>query len=367
METIQAQAELPAVAISESEAIASVESQTLAMMGGATEHQETVAPVAPAPAEPAAPAVVPVEPVAPEEPIAPAVLPNPVIPPEGVKPPEEPGDEPHLTKRMRPQGTDRDKAITIAANILVGTEGIPIEEAIARVSGKTLSAPVQAQVEPAIVIPAEPTDLATLETQLADVDRQLEEAGASEGLFTPEIAALTKQQSRLTAKIEGAQVRAEIQAGKQAEQAQTATAVKAQQTALFNADKTFYPDMANPKSFIYLTVDRLTREVAQDPNSPHYKKLFEPDAPQYFNDLAAQEIGIQVANRTGTKSPVIPVTPAAPRTQVVPAPGSKGTAPLPPAPTLKDAANAVNAGLVDMIQGKGFASTEQALSKVVIG
>ena len=255
-----------------------------------------------------------------------------------VEPNKEPTTEPvtqePVTQQPEPQGEpedgrlperirigslpDRDRAILGAATMLAKADGISIEEAFARVSGKQTTEPqttTQAQAEPVAAEQA-PT-FAALQSRVAEIKAKLDEAGSAEGLFTPELAQLQQEYAETVADLKVAQLQeGQRQAQEQLTQAQMQDAWS---KSLADVQKD-YPAMADRNSPQYLLAAQLTQRARQDATHPLHSAVFsDPNAPRLFADEANRMLGGQVAQAPAA-SPV-----PQPTRQVLPASGSKGT------------------------------------------
>ena len=236
--------------------------------------------------------------------------------PQQPEPQNEPEDG-RLPERIRIGSLpDRDRALLGAATMLAKADGISIEEAFARVSGKPATEPqttTPAQVEPVAQVPT----ASALQSKVDEIKAKLNEAGAAEGLFTPEIAQLQQEYAETIADLKVSQLQeGQRQAQEQLTQAQMQDAWS---KSLTDVQKD-YPAMADRNSPQYLLAAQLTQRARQDANHPLHSAVFnDPNAPRIFADEANRLLGGQVAQAPAA-SPV-----PQPTRQVLPASGSKGT------------------------------------------
>lgn len=258
----------------------------------------------------------------------------------------EPGVTPVPEKDLRVRlKRDRDKAIAMLSK----AENIPIEIATARyvavnpLPGVTKVEPVAAQA------PVVDTTITDLETEVAGLETALDEAGASEGLFTPEVAALTKRLTKASAKLESKRESAVILAHQQQAIVQQSEAqIKQQWATLETQAVAELPDLANPNSPLSLMRAGLGNAM-KDPSHPDHAELFKPSAPTFLARKAAEILKIVPR---GTNVPQPPAKPAVAAKEVVrPAPGSRTTAIPAGEPTAQDIIAAENAKTDAMLNG----------------
>lgn len=236
---------------------------------------------------------------------------------------------------------DEDRAVAMIAK----TKGISLVEAAKLFSGEpvTKAEPVAAQAH---VVDTTITDL---ETEVAGLETALDEAGASEGLFTPEVAALTKRLTKASAKLESKRESAVILAHQQQAIAQQSeTQIKQQWATLETQAVAELPDLANPNSPLSLMRAGLGNAM-KDPSHPDHAELFKPSAPTFLARKAAEILKIVPR---GTNVPQPPSKPAVTTKEVVrPAPGSRTTAIPAGEPTPQDIIAAENAKTDAMLNG----------------
>lgn len=268
-----------------------------------------------APQEPAAPAepAVAETPAEPEEEAAPA---------ETDKPPAEAvvdtdGDD--LPAGIhRPRLTDPDDQIIAALYKQAQEKGKPITwaEAERRVKGEPAAA------ETPVAAEQTPDGLETMTADLAEVDRQLTEAGASEGLMSPEIVALIQRRSDLAAELKTEQKLRERDQ-KSAQQQSTAAEAQARQKQAdaVNVARKEYPGIAASGSPLNAEANRLLAEYAGS------AMLARTDGPLRIAEQAAKNVAAANADANGTRfadelaklKPAAKAAPAAPAATPTPA------------------------------------------------
>ena len=371
--TVQAQAatELPATDLAS--AIEAEQNNTLDILMGGKPGVEAEAPE---------PVIIPEATPAVESEVI-AEPETPVTEPAAADPVAEPVDEVTLDpdtgakvpKRIRLDGTDKDKRTANLVNQMVRDFGISYLEAVSRVTGQITPAKaepeVPAQVEPE-PLPTSPA-VQALEATVLELETQLDAEGANEGLFTPEIARLNKELSRANAKLEGERVRSEMQAQQQAERQQQTHQTQSQLLAGWQKERAAvnrdYPDAAQdgttqdaqgmiiPPSRLFVNAKALT-DQAKDPSHPMHADLSKPNAPRIFIEATAKKMGLDPATST---SPT--VTPARP-TPPAPASGFRSTTPKAPALTGEQAKAALVAETLGILGG---APAQPRRSSVIIG
>lgn len=173
--------------------------------------------------------------------------------------------------------------------------------------------------------------ITALEAEVTEIERLMDEAGASEGLFTPEVAKLTKELSRANSKLEAtrqaAKTIADVRVIQETERAQMNEAQIKQAWETSKADVAkAYPQMQDANSPMQLVANGLALKM-QDPAHPDHAELFKPTAPKFVADKAAEMLKIAVAS--AAKPETAPAKTAAPVAR--PAPGSRASSV--PAPT----------------------------------
>jgi hypothetical protein len=180
-----------------------------------------------------------------------------------------------------------------------------------------------------------------LETEVADIEKKLEEAGANEGLYNADIAKLTVEHTRKVAALESAKrdLRDEA-AAVQLEAEDRANTFKNTVAASRAKAIEQYPDVADDTTPLGKAVsERIT--AMRSPDHPDHNILFAGSAPETVTRLVALELGIQPAAKKAVKveappakKPEIP-----PKRKVEPVSGAKTAAGKGPTP--EDAKNTV--------------------------
>lgn len=210
-----------------------------------------------------------------------------------------------------------DQAIALIAK----SKKIPLAQAAKIYEGQQPAKVEQAEVQTDTQI-ADPT-ITALEAEVAEVERQMDEAGASEGLFTPEISKLTQALSRANSKLEAsrqaAKTIADVRAISQQERAQQS---EAQIKQAWDASKAevakAFPDMSDPESPMTLVANGIALKM-QDPKHPDHAELFKPSAPEFVARKAAEKLKLTAKVET-TAAPAKTDAPVA-----RPAPGSRAS------------------------------------------
>jgi hypothetical protein len=221
---------------------------------------------------------------------------------------EEEDEAAKVANRIRLKGTDTDKALVNAANILVGAKGITFDEAWNRVNGR------QAEAKAPEVEPEPALQVAAPEAIQSEIDAlRAERKNAAESADTVRMAEIEDE-------IDAAKDRlAESRAAK-------ATALQQANRAVLTSKETaqqFYPAIKDPNSALSRKWDEI-HDRLKALNDP---LLDRPDAPLRITQMAAAEEGIAPANpKAGAPapkaSPSVPPTPTPKRPLVQPAPGS---------------------------------------------
>lgn len=223
--------------------------------------------------------------------------------------PEEEEEAAKVANRIRLKGSDTDKALVNAANILVGTQGISFDEAWSRVNGRQTEAKApEVEPEPAIQVAAPEAIQSEIEALRAERKTAAESADT----------------------VRMAEIEDEIDAAKdRLAESRTAQAAALQQAnrAVLTSKETaqqFYPAIKDAKSALSQKWD----EIHDRLNSLSDPLLSSPDAPLRITQMAAAELGIAPANPKAQGAPAPKASPSVPppttpkRPLVQPAPGS---------------------------------------------
>ena len=120
----------------------------------------------------------------------------------------------------------------------------------------------------------------TLENRIAEIEQQMDEAGANEGLFTSEIANLTKEHARLLAEQAAQNAVAQVRQN-QVDEARTAE-MTSQREASYQAAVASCPEATDPNTPIGKSLSAVIAE-AERTNNP---LLYDPQAPELFLAMA---------------------------------------------------------------------------------
>ncbi len=256
------------------------EAEMLAVLSGEN-------PEAPAALTPEPPDSTPVTPPADDTPVPPVD-----DTPPGGQPKDDPTDEPAAPTdkgRFRLEGQDAHFA-------RLRREGVSAEEAIkiAYAKPETQGAPPADQPQ---------NDLAAVDTELAEVRKQLDQFAADESLYTPEVRKAQQRELELVSQ------KARLEAAEQQAQAQKAqTEVQqfesAEAKSWENAIEVF-PDIANPDSALAQKVKAEWDAIAANPKHPLYSL---PDLPETLT--AKHAAALRIAPKAATAAPSAPAKPA---------------------------------------------------------
>lgn len=275
--------------------------------------------------------------------------------PETTAEPETPGeDEAEPSDRIRLGSySDEDKATIKAAHILARGQKISFADAFARVSG--LSHPAAApQAEPAP--PVIPPQIAQLESEVADLEKKMDEAGANEGVFNADVANLTKQLSRANAKLESQRAQHEAQSLVRGEVDEAVFMRERRQSESSVARE--FPDATNRSSLLFMTAIAMGKEIADNPQHPLYTRMRDSvNAPMELMEAAAQRLkdnGVTVPRKSVAPSTPQPrpssASPTSQPARPAPAAGSRTAAPAPNI-TAQDIVKAMEADLQKVLAG----------------
>lgn len=303
--------------------------------------EETPAPVAEQPPAPELPPV--------EAPIAETV--------ETPKPTEQ-VEEPHKDQERFRFKADEDKAVAMMAK----SENISLVEAARRYEAmKETAKPKEEQPAPVV-----DQTLIGLESEVATLEAGLDEIGANEGLFNADAAKLTKALSKANARLESyrgsqaalAAARETITRTDQAKtQAQVQELWKANEAEAAKA----FPDSAKPDSALNLMMLALNERM-KNPAHPDHGELLKSSAPLWLAKKAAEVLGVKSGAATPPPAPTVIKDPPVAR----PAPGSRASAPVPPAMSDTDKIQAKEAQALDAITGGGRVSRRSAHATIFI-
>lgn len=221
--------------------------------------------------------------VQPEAQATPAEQPNPDA--------DEEGDNLFLPDRIRTKRLDPTFQRMLAIQIEMERQGTPIsaEDALARAKS-AFTAPVQTPAQPA----AQVDPLADIRTQLADVDKQLKDAGANEGLVNAEIIELFQKRTDLAADLKIAerdQKRAETEAKVQAQ-----TQHKTAHDQSFAKAVSEYPSAGAPGSPLDLAVNAIANELS-NPSHPNHAIMQAATAPEIIVQMAVHQLAASMATK----------------------------------------------------------------------
>jgi hypothetical protein len=234
-------------------------------------------------------------------------------------------EEAEISGIERPRLKDERDQLIAGVYMKAKREGKPITwaEAETRVDGPKVEA-----AAPVVEAPVDHTAIVgTLETEVADIKKKLDDAGASEGLFNSEIAKLTQDLADKTSDLKLAKRDAKIAADQAAADlaASRAESEKNRAAAIAEA-KRAYPDAADDTTVLGKAV---ADEIAamRDPNHPDHAFLYGDSIPFLITQKVAAKLGIApVAAKPAAATPppakAATVT-APPRVVVSPAPGNK--------------------------------------------
>lgn len=200
-------------------------------------------------------------------------------------------------------------------------EPITLAEAESRVAGpKKEPVKVEPPVDHAKIV----TDL---ETEVADLERQLDEATSAEKNFDGDAGKIVKDLSKKQADLAVARMKAEqaTEAARLADDAERATSEENRTKAHRQAIED-YPDVVDKKTKLGKAVTERIAKMKSDPKHPDRPILFADSAPYTIVQMVARELGIApVAKKV---SPPAKTKVAAPPRKVVnPAPGGKSSVP----------------------------------------
>ena len=229
---------------------------------------------------PVEPIVPPAEPAEPVEPVSPAPVtpPTPVVPTPDPRASWKPEDRRAAEIKERNPDIELSQAIVMARNELGITDPDP-------------DAPT-------------PDPVRTNAEQLTDINARLKEAGAAEGLWTPEIAELTQEQARLSGLV--AVESAEIERQNQ----QAAAELNKLRLESFARVIELVPTVPNDKNPLGKSIDentpigRAMSAVLSEMTSSDHPDLYEPNAHELI--LAKANLRLPEAERVETKRPPAP-------------------------------------------------------------
>lgn len=250
-------------------------------------------------------------------------------------------NRPRLTHLSEP---DKAKANAI---ILLTRSGLSLAEATQRVLGTQTSTETATEVESA------PSQTAQLEAEVAGLETKLDEAGAAEGLYNSDIANLTKQLSRANAKLEARRMVLDQPSVK--EVVDDAQFVSERQKVIASTVND-YPAMKDRTSALWRLSSQIAREM-QDKTSPEYKERQEVHDPRIAVERAAKLLAIKPVGA------LVTAVVQQPTTQTVaakpgPAPGSRQSAPPPPAKTAAEIAAISEARTLAITEGREYVPFE---------
>lgn len=239
-------------------------------------------------------------------------------PPEGEAPPlplqdqvqeeqakEEPAEQPHTFSNMR---EDERRAVEIRER----NPDITLDQAISMARQELGIGQEDQDQDEEEQTPPEPT----LAEKISEIEAQIDEAGASEGLFTKEIAELTKEHARLVAKQALADER------NQQVQAQEEAQFLSQREEHIENLKAQHPEILDPESPISRKIGEVISRLSAEENSI----LLGVDAPEKVFYLAVSELPAEQrpASLSGglreSQQPPVENRPAQPRQQSQPTP-----------------------------------------------
>lgn len=242
-----------------------------------------------------------------------------VVEEEELEPDEE--EEKAKSKRFRVKDPMARAALELYRAAEEAGEPITLAEAESRVAGPKKE-PVK--VEPPVDHSKVVTDL---ETEVADLERQLEERGEAETNFDKDAVKLVNSLSQKRADLAVAKMKQEqaVEAARLADDAERATSEENRTKAHRQAIED-YPDVVDKKTKLGKAVTERIAKMKSDPKHPDRPILFADSAPYTIVQMVARELGIApVAKKV---SPPAKTKVAAPPRKVVnPAPGGKSSVP----------------------------------------
>lgn len=274
-------------------------------------------------------------------------------------------DETKVSDRLRINHLNESDKVLQNAVTLMTRGGMSLQEAYGRVFGQ----PEVSQAAPAIP-EAAPTEITTLEAQLAELDTKLDEAGATDGFFNPEVAKLTKEFARLSAKLEMAKL-AEI-----GNTEKRTSLDEAKHLVRSDVAKT-WPDIGNPETPLYMLARGVSQGVWNNPAHPKHRLAQQAEGNAkmhgefvtYCAEEAAKMLGMAAPERTDptARAPIaVQAVVAAAVRQPGPASGSRATAPPSPQKSVQQAREESAARLNAMLTGQSALPRHTGSGGVVI-
>ena len=272
---------------------------------------------------------------------------------------EPQGDEPQAGQKGKRMRADPKSA----AFISLQKAGIAPDEAYQRVYGgeQKPSADQHQEIPAGDPPPMNPVE--TLELEVAEIEAQLNEAGANQGFFNSEIAALVQKLSTTNAKLEVTRERVGTeQAQQQQRQVQTE---QAKRNESLTTAVGLYEDLAVKDSPLWKEANR----IATDPSHPDYDpdRASKPNAPLLIAKLAAANLGVVAKVQPQGQVKPAPSSVSQPTAPARPASGQKQTAPPPPQKTLPEIVRDSEAATLAAIEGGDFSNNQQPSRILIIG
>lgn len=310
----------------------------------------------------------------PEVPVAEAVESNepPVTtePTEEAPPVETPTEEvsPTIPVQEEPETYDRirigkyseeDQAYINAAHILAKKTGISFADAFGRVAG--LNQP-KVDVEPEPEPEVEP-EIVALQTEIADIEAKLTEAGKEDGVFNSEIAKLTLRLSKANTELVRREMATQNQQTPDVKREVDDAVFMMQRNQVVAAVPREFPDMADDDSLQHMMAVALGKKIADSPSHPLYNTMLNsPDAPLILAREAAKLVeskggkvtrpGKQEVRSTPPAKPTASTPTTSQPAKPGPAPGSRTTAPQVQV-TVQDVLKAAEDDLMSVLSGRG--------------
>jgi hypothetical protein len=239
---------------------------------------------------------------------------EPVVEEEEIEDEDEPAGK---SKRFRVKDPMAQAALELYRAMESAGTPITLAEAESRVAGPKKE-PVK--VEPPVDFAKVVTDL---ETEVTELERQLEERGEAETNFDKDAVKLVNTLSQKRADLAVAKFKQE-----RAEEDARAAAEVERATSEENRTKAHkqaiedYPDVVDKKSKLGKAVSERIAKMKADPKHPDRPILFADSAPYTIVSMVARELGIPPVEKK-VSPPVSKKVVAPPRKVVTPAPGGK--------------------------------------------
>lgn len=154
-----------------------------------------------------------------------------------------------------------------------------------------------AQPEAESVEQSEPPAIAAIRAELENVEVQLDEAGAEEGLINPQIINLIKEQGRLNAKLGALELRDSLarEASDNAERTSRLTARESVKSQVLKE----YPSANSDDSSLGVEIGRLHRFIQSNPQHPDHARISADDYPRWITEQSARNVAARTAKEFG--------------------------------------------------------------------